>query len=268
MDPSKSQPSGEGQRVSFLSVASPTSVIVATPTTATQPASGAAQLHISQGGHVQPSILLPQTAAVGGTPIILGLISTDTGNLTGTAASAAVLKVDASLLQTADGTQTSSLSSSTQTRDTAQTVQTSQEGATQSGGSYQSKEGTVTSKTTPPGGRKSVTDAPPADQKVATTSTGGQKVVSTPPKGQKSAAAPSEVQKTGVTPPGLGGHGTGKPKSFAALLTGEGAKKQTTPTKKGKLCRHLWVSLSLIPRPCLSLIPRPFLERFQDDICE
>ena len=208
MDPSKLQPSGEGQRVSFLSVASPTSVIVATPTTAAQPASGAAQLHISQGGHVQPSILLPQTAAVGGTPIILGLISTDTGNLTGTAASAAVLKVDASLLQTADGTQTSSLSSSTQTRDTAQTVQTSQEGATQSGGSYQSKEGTVTSKTTPPGGRKNVTDAPPADQKVATTSTGGQKVVSTPPKGQKSAAALSEVQKTGVTPPGPGGHGT------------------------------------------------------------
>ena len=242
MDPSKSQPSGEGQRVSFLSVASPTSVIVATPTTATQPASGAAQLHISQGGHVQPSILLPQTAAVGGTPIILGLISTDTGNLTGTAASAAVLKVDASLLQTADGTQTSSLSSSTQTRDTAQTVQTSQGGATQSGGSYQSKEGTVTSKTTPPGGPKSVTDAPPVDQKVATTSTGGQKVVSTPPKGQKSAAALSEVQKTGVTPPGPGGHGTGKPKSFAALLTGEGAKKQTTPTKKGKLSPSVGLS--------------------------
>ena len=244
MDPSKSQLSGEGQRVSFLPVASPTSVIVATPTTAAQPASGAAQLHISQGGHVQPSILLPQTAAVGGTPIILGLISTDTGNLTGTAASAAVLKVDASLLQTADGTQTS-LSSST-----AQAVQTAQGSVTQSGGSYQSKVGSVTSKMTPP--RKSITDVPPTDQKVATTSTGGQKVVSTPPKGQKSAAAPSEVQKTGVTPPG--GHGSGKPKSFAALLTAEGAKKQATPTKKGKPCHHLCVCLSLIPRPSVSVL--------------
>ena len=241
MDPSKSQPSGEGQRVSFLPVASPTSVIVATPTTAAQPASATAQLHISQGGHVQPSILLPQTAAVGGTPIILGLISTDTGNLTGTAASAAVLKVDASLLQTGDGTQTSALSSST-----AQAVQTSQGSVTQSGGSYQSKQGIVTSKMTPPGGRKSVSDTPPADHKVATTSAGGQKVVLTPPKGQKSAA---EAPKTGATPPG--GHGAGKPKSFAALLTAEGAKKQATPAKKGKLCLHLCVCLSLVPRPSL-----------------
>ena len=247
MDPSKSQPSGEGQRVSFLPVASPTSVIVATPTTAAQPASAAAQIHISQGGHVQPSILLPQTAAVGGTPIILGLISTDTGNLTGTAAGAAVLKVDASLLQTGDGTQTSSLSSST-----AQVVQTSQGSVTQSGGSYQSKQGTVTSKMTSPGGRKSVPYTPPADQKVATTSTGGQKVVSTPPKGQKSATAPSEAPKTGTTPPG--GHGTGKPKSFAALLTAEGAKKQATPAKKGKLCCHLCVCLSLVPRPSASVL--------------
>ena len=195
MDPSKSQPSGEGQRVSFLSVASPTSVIVATPTTATQPASGAAQLHISQGGHVQPSILLPQTAAVGGTPIILGLISTDTGNLTGTAASAAVLKVDASLLQTADGTQTSSLSSSMQTRDTAQAVQTSQEGATQSGGSYQSKEGTVTSKTTPPGGRKSVLMHPLRIRRLPRPPLGVRKLYQLPPRAKRVLQHPLKFKK-------------------------------------------------------------------------
>lgn len=261
------QPPGEGKQVGFLPVASPASVIVAAPATTKHQRNGSgptAQLHISQSG--QPAVLIPQTATVGRTPLILGLISTtDAGNLSGNVSSAsnetAVLKVNtnptlvAGVLQAADGAQFSLSSSSTQTRDAPQAVL--------SGDGSQSKEGTKTGTTppqaerktftmspaekkanmTPPKGHKVVATpssgqrtsmTPPSGQKPGTTPPSGQKHGTTPPSGQKPGATPPSGQKAGTTPPGA--HGTGKPKSFAVLMAGEGvslSKKQATPSKKG-----------------------------------
>ena len=268
---------GEEKQVGFLPVTTPASVIVAAPATAQHQrnashASGpTAQLHISQSG--QPAVLIPQTATVGRTPLILGLISTtDAGNVAGSATtapneSAAVLKVNtnptlvAGVLQAADGAQFSLSSSSTQTLHASQAVLTSL-----SGNGSLSKEETTSSKSgttplqgerrtssvfpaeqkvsmTPPKGHKIVATppsgqrtsmTPPSGQKSGMTPPSGQKSGTTPPSGQKSGATPPSGQKTGTTPPGA--HGTGKPKSFSVLMAGEGvplSKKQSTPTKKG-----------------------------------
>ena len=270
MDPSSPavQPPGEGKQVGFLPVASPASVIVAAPATTKHQRNGSgptAQLHISQSG--QPAVLIPQTATVGRTPLILGLISTtDAGNLSGNVSSAsnetaAVMKVNtnptlvAGVLQAADGAQFSLSSSSTQTRDAPQAVL--------SGDGSQSKEGTKTGTTPPQGERKTFTVSPaekkanmtppkghkvvatpsssqrtsmtpPSGQKPGTTPPSGQKAGTTPPSGQKAGTTPPSGQKAGTTPPGA--HGSGKPKSFAVLMAGEGvslSKKQATPSKKG-----------------------------------
>lgn len=219
MDSSKPLATSEGQRVSVLQVANPASVIVATPAkTQSTPVAGAT---------ATAGALLVSQSPTGGAPIIVGLIPTNAGALSGNAAVIGIT-TQAVTNTTTVATPTTNVTTPTDTNKRDIPAITSQALArvlqvTQTG---QTGQATLAGQT--------------SSQTGQTGTATKQQSVRLP--------VPSGATQTGShgNPGHPSGHGSGKPKSFLAMMSGEGAalsgagggatitsKKLTTPVKKG-----------------------------------
>lgn len=259
MDPSNTQNSSEGQRISVLQVATPASVIMAAPASPGVRPAERAGIRVCESSTTTASALLVRQAGAGGTPIIVGLIPSDATGLSGLG-NAAVFSVSPNTTATGTRTTSTTIGSLVQITQVPQTGQTVYTSPTSQTGLKITKERSQTSQTSTKErsqtGMKSTTQTSQTSAKEwsQTSQTSGSQTgiksttqtsqTSTKERGQSVGMSLGTV--IGTPPPqaasttATGGHGAGKPKSFAAMMAGlesplASSKKQTASTKKGLL---------------------------------